>query len=77
MQGVWTKSGKTYEAAHWSNMEFICDYTKRCKKLGKLLKPWQVVTHLRVLSESFTMNTSMPGFVSVKEMDYQVKNTAY
>ena len=32
------------------------------KKAGKLLKPWQMGTQLRVLSESFPMNTNMTGF---------------
>ena len=36
--------------------------TKKCKKPEKLLKPWQMGTHLRVLSESFPMNTNMTGF---------------
>ena len=34
---------------------------KRCEKPGKLLKPWQMGTHLRVLGESFPMNTNMTG----------------
>ena len=36
--------------------------TKRCKKAEKLLKPWHMGTHLRVLSESFPMNTNVTGF---------------
>ena len=36
--------------------------TKRCKKHEKLLKPWQMGTHLRVLGESFQMNTKTTGF---------------
>ena len=37
--------------------------TKRCKKNNeKLLKPWQMGTHMRVLGESFLMNTKMTGF---------------
>ena len=36
--------------------------TKRCKITEKLLKPWQMGTHLRVLSESYPMNTNMTGF---------------
>ena len=36
--------------------------TKRCKKNEKLLKPWQMSTHLRVLGESFQMNTKTTGF---------------
>ena len=36
--------------------------TKWCKQAGKWLKPWQIGTHLRVLSESFPMNTNMTGF---------------
>ena len=35
--------------------------TKRYKS-KKLLKPWQMDTHLRVLSESNPMNTNMTGF---------------
>ena len=35
--------------------------TKRCKKPEKLLKPWQMGTHLRV-GESFQMNTKTTGF---------------
>ena len=36
--------------------------TKRCKKPEKSPKPWQMGTHLRVLGESFQMNTKMTGF---------------
>ena len=36
--------------------------TKWCNKPEKWLKPWQMGTHLRVLSESFPMNTNMTGF---------------
>ena len=36
--------------------------TKRCKKPEKLLKPWQMGTYLRVLGESFQMNTKTTGF---------------
>ena len=30
-------------------------------KAGKWLKPWQIGTHLRVLRESFPVNTNMTG----------------
>ena len=33
--------------------------TKWCKKPEKWLKPWQMGAHLRVLSESYPMNTNM------------------
>ena len=36
--------------------------TKLCKKSQKLLDPWQIGTHLRVLSENYPMNTNMTGF---------------
>ena len=36
--------------------------TKWCRKPEKWLKPWHMGTHLRVLSESFPMNTNMTGF---------------
>ena len=36
--------------------------TKWCKKTRKWLKPWHIGTHLRVLSESYLMNTNMTGF---------------
>ena len=36
--------------------------TKWCKNAVKLLKPWYMGTHLRVLSESYLMNTNMTGF---------------
>ena len=32
------------------------------QKPVKLLKPWHMGTHLRVLRESFSMNTNMAGF---------------
>ena len=32
------------------------------QKPERLLKPWHVDTHLKVLSESFPMNTNMTGF---------------
>ena len=35
---------------------------KWCKKSEKWLKPWQMGTHLKVLGESFPMNTNMTGF---------------
>ena len=35
---------------------------KTWKKPEKWLKPWQMGTHLRALSESFQMNTNMTGF---------------
>ena len=36
--------------------------TKSCKNHEKLMKPWQMGTHLRELSKSFPMNTNMTGF---------------
>ena len=36
--------------------------TKWCWNLKKWLKPWQMGTHLRVLSKSYPMNTNMTGF---------------
>ena len=33
--------------------------TKSCKKAKKWLKPWHMDTHLRILSESYPMNTGM------------------
>ena len=36
--------------------------TKRCKKSEIYLKTCQMGTHLRVLSESYPMNTNMKGF---------------
>ena len=36
--------------------------TKWCKNTEIWLKPWQMVTHLRVLSESNPMNTNMTRF---------------
>ena len=36
--------------------------TKSCKRTEKCLKPWQMGTHLRVLSESYLMNANMAGF---------------
>ena len=36
--------------------------TKLCKNSGKLLKLWHMSTPLRVLSESFPMNSYMTGF---------------
>ena len=36
--------------------------TKWCKNTGKWPKPWQMGTHMRVLSESCLMNTNMTGF---------------
>ena len=35
--------------------------TKWCKNPEKWLKPWQMGTYLRVLSDSFPMNTNMTG----------------
>ena len=35
--------------------------TKVCKKPEKLLKPWQMGTHLRELSKSYSMNTNKTG----------------
>ena len=36
--------------------------SKWCKKHVKWLKPWQMGIHLRVVSESYPMNTNMTGF---------------
>ena len=36
--------------------------TKWCKKPEKWPKPWQMGTHMKVLGESFPMNTNMTGF---------------
>ena len=36
--------------------------TKLCKNPEKLLKSWQMGTHLRMLSKSFPMSTNMTGF---------------
>ena len=36
--------------------------TKWFKKSENLLEPWHMGTHLRVLSESYVMNTNMTGF---------------
>ena len=36
--------------------------TKWYKISEKCLKPWQMGTHVRVLGESFPMNTNMTGF---------------
>ena len=36
--------------------------TKSCKKPEKWLNPMQIGTHLRVLSESYPMDTNMTGF---------------
>ena len=40
----------------------ILTNTKRCKKTENWLKAWHMGTHLRVLSESYPMNTNMTGF---------------
>ena len=36
--------------------------TKLCKKPKRLLKPWHMSTHLRVLSKIYTMNANLTGF---------------
>ena len=38
------------------------DQYKMMQKSEKWLKPWQMGTHLILLSESFQMNTNMIGF---------------
>ena len=35
---------------------------KMMQKSEKVLNPWHMGTHLRVLSESYLMNTNMTGF---------------
>ena len=52
---------------HWTAltlMLLLTDFTntKWCKNPGKWLKPWQMGTHRRVLSECFPMDTNMTGF---------------
>ena len=37
-------------------------FAKRCKKPKKILQPWHMGTHLRVLTESYLMSTNMTGF---------------
>ena len=41
---------------------YFGQYKMMQKKLEKILKPGQMGTHLRVLSESFPMNTNLTGF---------------
>ena len=36
--------------------------TKWCRNTEKWMKPWHMGTHLRVLSDSYPMNTNMTGF---------------
>ena len=36
--------------------------TKWCKKPEKWLKPWHLGSHMRVLEESYPINTKMTGF---------------
>ena len=36
--------------------------TKLGKKPEKSLKPWHIGTHMKVLSESYQVNTNMTGF---------------
>ena len=44
--------------------------TKLMQKPEKRMKPWQMGTHLRVLSECYTMNTNMAGiFASLFFLD--------
>ena len=38
------------------------DKYKMMQKHAKRLKPWHIGTHLRVLSDSFALNTNMTGF---------------
>ena len=38
------------------------------QKPEKLLKPWHMGTHPRVLSKGFSMNTNMRGFVVFKNL---------
>ena len=47
----------------WTLMLLVANFanTEWCKKAEKWLKPWQIGTHLTVLSESFPMNTNMTG----------------
>ena len=40
---------------------YFCQY-KMMQKGEKCPKPWQIGTHLRVLSEGYPMSTNMPGF---------------
>ena len=40
----------------------ICPIQNDAKQTEKSLKPWQMGTHLRELSESYPMNTNMTGF---------------
>ena len=61
---------------HWSGQQLVEDIkaltlmllvanlsiTKLGKQPEKCLKHWHMGTHLRVLSESYPMNTNMPGF---------------
>ena len=43
-------------------LEAYSTNTRKCKKTEKSPKPWQMGTHLKVLSESFPMSTNMTGF---------------
>ena len=42
--------------------------TKWCQKTWKWLKPWHMGTHLKVLSESYPVNTNMTGFTCLSKI---------
>ena len=48
--------------------------TKWCRKPEKLLKPWHMGTHLKVLSESFPINTNMTGFCQLHSQSESRRN---
>ena len=46
--------------------------TNWCENPIKWLKPWQMDIHLRVLSESYHMNTNMTGFLKMVINNFSV-----
>ena len=59
---LWTKVASTLEGLTLMLLVANLANTKWWKKLRKWLKPWQMGTHMRVLSESYPMSTNMTGF---------------
>ena len=62
IKGIWYKQETQVSINPYAAGGLNLANTKWCEKPEKWLKPWQLGTHRKVLSESFPMSTNMTGF---------------
>ena len=62
MEGIWVSFTRTIYLLPLRLLVANFANIKLCIKTEKLLKPWHMGTYLRVLRQSYLMNTNMTGF---------------